>query len=208
MVRLLIADDHSIMRCGLKQLFALSPDIEVIGEAENGEELLALLPEKTFDLLLMDLMMPGICSIDLIGRIRSSFPDLAILVLSMHNEHQVALRAIRAGASGYITKDSDPEKLLAAIFKVADGGRYLDPALAEEMAFYSPEPEQEALHERLSEREHEVFLLLAKGMGVNEIANQLGISNKTVSTHKMRLMEKMNFSSLSDLVRYAVQLEH
>jgi len=207
MVRLIIADDHTIMRSGLKQLFALAPDIEIIGEAENGEGLLALLPQKNIDLLLMDLMMPGICSIELIEHIQSLFPTIAILVLSMHNEHQVAMRAIRAGASGYITKDSDPEKLLAAIFKVAEGGRYLDPKLAEDMAFSRVNRQQNEVHKRLSEREYEIFLLLAKGMSVNEIANQLNISNKTVSTHKVRLMEKMNFNSLSDLIRYAVNLE-
>ena len=207
MVRLIIADDHRIMRSGLKQLFALSPDIEIIGEAENGEDLLTLLPHKNIDLLLMDLMMPGICSIELITTIQSLFPTIAILVLSMHNEHQVALRAIRAGASGYITKDSDPEKLLAAIFKVAEGGRYLAPELAEEMAFSTVNHQLNEVHKRLSEREYEVFLLLAKGMSVNEIANQLKISNKTVSTHKVRLMDKMDFISLSDLIRYAVNLE-
>lgn len=204
MIRLVVADDHGIMRSGLKQLFALSPDIDVCGEAENGEELLALLDQDDFDLVLTDLVMPGLGNVELITLIRSRYPKLSILVLSMHNEHQVALRVIRAGATGYITKDSDPEKLLEAIYKVASGGYYLDPALVEKMAFTPAVPDQNLLHERLSEREYEIFLLLSKGMGVNDIANQLGISNKTVSTHKVRLMEKMNFSNISDLVRYAV----
>lgn len=207
MIRILIADDHAIMRSGLKQLFVLAPDIEVTGEAENGGEILDLLRQNDFEVVLTDLIMPGISNIDLLTRIRSDYPNQAILVLSMHNEHQVALRAIRAGATGYITKDSDPEKLLAAIYKVANGRRYIDPVLLEEMAFDSLMPEQKLPIARLSDREYEIFLLLATGMSVNEIANKLTISNKTVSTHKVRLMEKMSFANISDLVRYAVQLD-
>lgn len=205
MIRLLIADDHAIVRGGLKQLFALTPDIEAAGEAVNGGEVLDRLRTGAFDLLLLDMTMPGISGIDLIARIRAHHAALPILVLSMHNEPQVAARVLKAGASGYITKDSDPENLLVAIRRVADGGRYIDPVLAEALAFDAMQPEQRSPHARLSNREFEVFLLLAAGKGINDIADQLAISNKTVSTHKVRLMEKMNFASTADLVRYAVE---
>ena len=210
MIRLLIADDHAIVRSGLKQLFALSTDITVEGEAENGMQTQELLRQAQFDVLLLDLTMPGINGIDLVARIHAQHPTLCILVLSMHNEPQVAARALKAGALGYITKDSSPDKLLNAIRLVANGANYLDQAIAAELAFYTIDPERCAPHSRLSDREYEVFIKLANGMGVNEIAAQLAISNKTVSTHKQRMMEKMQFESLSDLVRYAVdkQLIH
>jgi DNA-binding NarL/FixJ family response regulator len=204
MIKLLIADDHAIVRSGLKQLIALTTDIEVEAEANNGAEIQDLLRQGDYDCLLLDLTMPGICGTDLVARISVQFPNLKILVLSMHNEAQVAARAIKAGALGYITKDSSPDKLLSAIRKVANGGRYIDPLLAEELAFYAISPERRSPHARLTDREYEVFIRLATGMGVNDIAAQLAISNKTVSTHKQRMMEKMNFINISDLVRYAV----
>lgn len=205
MIRLLIADDHAIVRGGLKQIFALAPDIELVGEAANGPEVLQQLHDGVFDLLLLDMNMPGVSGVDLIARIKLGWADLPILVFTMHNETQVATRAIKAGASGYITKDSDPERLLAAIRKVSAGGRYIDPALAEQMAFDSTSPNRYLPHVLLSDREFEVFRMLVAGKGVNEIAEQLSISNKTVSTHKIHLMEKMNLTSVADLVRYAVQ---
>ena len=205
MIRLLIADDHAIMRRGLKQLFALTSDIEVAGEAINGGEALEKLAQDNFDVLLMDLTMPGINGIELLTCIRTHHPTQPILVLSMHNELQVVTRAIKEGANGYITKDSEPENLWSAIRKVASGGRFIDPDLAEQLAFESMLPEKLVPHAQLSHRELEIFCLLASGNGVNEIADQLTISNKTVSTHKTRLFEKMKFSSTADLVRYAFQ---
>lgn len=205
MIRLLIADDHAIVRSGLLQLLALAPDIEVVGEAVNGGEVLEKFRQSVFDVLLLDMTMPGISGIDLITRIRTQYADQPILVLSMHNEPQVAARALKAGANGYLTKDSDPEKLLAAIRKVAGGGRFIDPGIAEQLAFEVLTPENSFPHALLSDREFEIFRLLAAGQSVNEIAEKLSISNKTVSTHKARLLEKMNFSSVADLVRYAVR---
>lgn len=206
MIRLLIADDHAIVRGGLKQIFALAPDIELAGEAANGAEVLQLLHQGVFDLLLLDMNMPGVSGVDLIARIKLNWAGLPILVFTMHNETQVAIRALKAGASGYITKDSDPERLLAAIRKVSAGGKYIDPVLAEQMAFDVTSPNLRVLpHVLLSDREFEVFRLLVAGKGVNEIADQLSISNKTVSTHKIHLMEKMNLGSVAELVRYAVQ---
>lgn len=205
MIRLVIADDHAIVRCGLKQIFALMPDFEVVGEATNGNEVLARLREAPFDLLLLDMNMPGISGADLITRVKAHQADLPILVLSMHNEPQVAARALKAGANGYITKDCEPEILMTAIRKVAARGKYIDPDLAEKMVFDVTSSAPRPPHNLLSERELEVFRLLTAGQGVNDIATELAISNKTVSTHKLRLMEKLNLSSMAQLMRYAMQ---
>lgn len=204
MIRLLIADDHAIVREGLKQFIALAPDIEVAAEACNGEEAQAHLRERIFDLVLLDMNMPGISGVDLIACLKSQWPDLPILVLSMHNEPHIAALALKAGASGYITKDSDPDRILLAIRKVAKGGLSVDAAIAERIAFGALKPEQRQPHQLLSDREFEIFLLLVRGKSVNEIAGLLSISKKTVSTHKLNLMEKMNISNIADLVRYAL----
>lgn len=205
MIRLVIADDHAIVRGGLKQIFALVPDFEVVGEAVNGAEVLECLRHDPFDLLLLDMNMPGISGADLITRVKAHRADLPILVLSMHNEPQVAARALKAGANGYITKDCEPDILLTAIRKVAAKGKYIAPDLAEKMVFDATSTAQRPPHSLLSARELEVFRLLTTGKGVNEIATQLAISNKTVSTHKVRLMEKMQLSGMADLMRYAMQ---
>lgn len=206
MIHLLIADDHAIVREGLKKILALTRDIDVAAEAANGAEIIRRLRGAPgIDLLLLDMVMPGICGTDLIERIKACCADLPILVLSMHNEAQIAFRVIKAGAAGFIAKDSDPEILVEAIRKVAGGGKYIDPALAEQLAFDAAFPEQCAPHALLSGREYEVFRMLVAGKRVNEIADQLAISNKTVSTHKQHLMEKMKVGSTAELVRYAVQ---
>lgn len=203
-IRLLIADDHTIMREGLKQLFAVAGGVDVVREAVNGNQALDALRQGGIDLLLLDMNMPGISGEDLVARIRFQHPDLPVLILSMHNEPQVAQRALRCGASGYLTKDRDPETLLAAIRRVAAGGRFIDPQLAEQMAFESSGLAQPSRHQCLSDREFQVLRLFARGMTVNEMSEHLSISNKTVSTHKARLMEKMGFVSNADLIRYAV----
>lgn len=204
MIKALVVDDHGIMREGLKQLFNLSGDIEVAGEASSGAEALDMLRNGKFDMLITDLNMPGLGGIDLVIRIRAHDQRLPILVLSMYNEPQVAKRVLKAGAFGYVSKDSSPKILLEAVRKVAAGGRFLDPAIAEKMAFETTLFGQGLPHEQLSNREFHIFRLLAKGKSLNEIAEELSISNKTVSTHKARLMQKMNFSSNADMVRYAV----
>lgn len=204
MIRLMIADDHAIMREGLKQLFSLTTDIQVVAEATNGAETLSRLRDTDLDILLLDMTMPGLNGEELVGRIRGHYPDLPILVLSMHSETQIAQRSLRAGANGYLTKDRDPEMLLDAIRKVAAGGRFLDPQIAQQLAFASSGVAPAADHECLSDREFQVLRLFARGLGINEIAVELSISNKTVSTHKARLMEKMSFASNADLIRYAV----
>ena len=197
MIRLLIAEDHAIVRNGLKQIFMLMPEISVGGEAVNGAEVLERLQQDRFDLLLLDLNMPGISGAELIGRVKAQHAQLPILVLSMHNEPHVVARILKAGADGYITKDCEPDVLLTAIRKVA--------ALAESMAFDTDSGAGGGVQSPLSQRELQVLRLLTAGHSVNAIAAQLHISNKTVSTHKMRLMEKLNLSSMAALMQYAMQ---
>jgi DNA-binding NarL/FixJ family response regulator len=204
MIRLLLADDHAIVRSGLKQIFALQADLAVQGEASNGGEVLELLRCDAFDLLLLDLNMPGVSGVDLITRAKAHQPDLPILVLSMHNESQVAARALKAGANGYITKDCEPDVLLAAIRKVAARGKYIAPAIAEQMAFDATSDESALPHHWLSNREWDVFRLLTRGLCVGDIASELVISSKTVSTHKIRMYEKLKLTSVADLMRYAM----
>ena len=205
MIRLLIADDHAILRAGLRQLFALTTDMQVVCEAANGAEVLAHLRQVPVDLLLLDLNMPGISGADLIARVKAHQSDLPILVFSMHNEPLIATRVLTAGASGYITKGCAPDILLAAVRKVAAHGNYLDPGIAEKMAFDATTTAERPLHTLLSDRELEVLRLLTSGQSVNAIATQLAISNKTVSTHKTRLLEKLNLSGMAELMRYAMQ---
>jgi DNA-binding NarL/FixJ family response regulator len=204
MIRILIADDHAIVRGGLLQLFGLAGDMTVVAQATNGGQVIESLRVVPCDLVLLDLSMPGISGIELISRIRAHAPDLPILVLSMHNEALVVRRALKAGANGYMTKDGDPETLLMALRKVAAGGRYLDPGLAEQMVFDSEAGQVEQAHEQLSNRELSIFRLFVCGKTVNQIADELAISNKTVSTHKARLMQKMGFRSNADMLRYGI----
>lgn len=205
MIRLFIADDHMIMREGLKQLFALEKDITVVAEAARGEAVIDNLGHQDVDLLLLDMSMPGFGGKELVVYLQAHHPELPILVLSMYNEPQIARQALRAGAAGYLSKDRDPEMLLAAIRKVACGGRFLDPQIAESMAFeIQDNGRSRPSLECLTKRETQVFRMLAQGCGVGEIATHLQISNKTVSTHKANLMEKMGFASSVDLYRYAL----
>ncbi len=205
MIQILIADDHAIVRGGLKQLLALVDDVQVSAEATSGTQVIELLRTNCFDLVLLDMNMPGISGIDLITRIRLHDAKLPVLVLSMRNEVQVVRRAFKAGATGYLTKDNEPEVLMMAIRKTAAGQRFIDPLLVDQMVFDTDKPDASAAQERLSNREFHILSLLARGMSVNDIAEELAISNKTVSTHKARLMQKMNFQSNADLVRYGIE---
>ena len=204
MIRILIADDHAIVRGGLVQLFSLAGDMSVVAQATNGGQVMESLRATPCDLVLLDLSMPGASGVELIARIRAHVPALPILVLSMHNEALVVRRALKAGANGYMSKDGDPETLLLAARKVAAGGRYLDPGLAELLVFDSDAGQREHPHEQLSNRELSIFRLFVCGKTVNQIADELAISNKTVSTHKARLMQKMGFQSNADMLRYGI----
>jgi DNA-binding NarL/FixJ family response regulator len=204
MIRVVIADDHTILREGLKQLLASAEGIEVVGEAVDGGEVLDRVRSLDFDVLLLDLSMPGRAGMDIIKQVKSERPRLRVLVLSMHAEQQYAVRAVRAGASGYLTKESAATQLVAAIRKVASGGAYISPEVAEQLALGAM-PQAEGLpHTTLSDREYEVFQLLVAGKTVTEIAERLNLSVKTVSTHKSRLLEKMGMQTPADLIRYAI----
>jgi DNA-binding NarL/FixJ family response regulator len=201
----MVAEDHAIVREGIKQLIGMAADLHVCGEAANGEQLLEQLRHCPCDVVLLDISMPGVSGLEAIGRIRALAQPPAILMLSMHDEAQMAARALKAGAAGYATKDSDPALLLTAIRRVAAGGRYIDPALADRLIFEVGLTHSPALHSLLSEREFSVFKRLAQGANVNDIAEQLALSNKTISTHKARLMQKLRVNSLAELVKYAME---
>ncbi len=200
----LLADDHAIIRDGLRQILGETDDLQAAGEAANAQQVLERLAEREWDVLVLDVSMPGRSGIDLIRQIRSDGNEIPILVLSMHDEEQYALRALKAGASGYLNKEADTEILLDAIRKVMRGGVYVSPAVAELMARDLIGGGRQR-HQALSDREFDIFLKLAAGNGLTEIADELSISVKTVSTHKTRIMQKMEMQNLTDLVRYALK---
>jgi len=206
MVRIVVADDHTIVREGLKQILAGQPDFQVVAEASDGHEALKRVRELEFDVLLLDMSMPGKSGVELIKQVKSEKPKLRILVLTMHEEHQYAVRAIRAGASGYLTKEGASSQLVTALRKVASGGAYISAEVAEQLALNAMPDASGPLHERLSDREFQVFRMIAEGKSVSEIAERLNLSVKTVSTHKANLLQKMNMTTQGELIRYA--LEH
>jgi DNA-binding NarL/FixJ family response regulator len=202
--RIVLADDHTIVREGLKQILAGAPDFQVAGEARDGHEVMARVRELDFDVLLLDMSMPGKSGIELIRQVHAERPRLKILVLSMHEEHQYAVRAIRAGASGYLTKESASGLLVEAIRKVASGGAYITAEVAQQLALDAMPGAQGPRHASLSDREYQVFLAIAAGRSVSEIASALKLSVKTVSTHKANILHKMNMTSAGELIRYAL----
>jgi DNA-binding NarL/FixJ family response regulator len=205
MIRVLVADDHAIVREGLKQILAKSGDLVVAGEAATGNDVLRMVREQTWDVLVTDMSMPGRSGVELIKLVKQERPQLPVLVLSMYGEDQFAVRAIRAGASGYLNKESASDQLVSAIRKVASGGVHVSSAVAEAM-FHNLRGDAQALpHESLSDREFQVLKLIASGLSTNEIADQLTLSPKTVSTHKSRILEKMRMNNQAELIRYAVE---
>ncbi|MGE0357328.1 MAG: response regulator [Burkholderiales bacterium] len=205
MTRVLVADDHAIVREGLKRILEGQEGIDVVGEATNGHEVLERVREGGFDILMLDLSMPGKSGIDLIKQVKDESPKLRVLVLTMHEEDQYAVRAIRAGASGYLTKESAPGQLVSALRRLAEGRLYISANVAEQLALDVQPRDDEAPHRHLSDREFEVFQLLVSGRSISEIAAQLHLSVKTVSTHKTRILQKMSVASVADLVRYAIR---
>ena len=204
MIRVLLADDHTIVREGLKQLLGAAGDLAIAGEARDGHEVLKRVRELEFDVLLLDMSMPGKSGIELIKLVKAEKPKLRVLVLSMHEEHQYAVRAIRAGASGYLTKESASGQLVAAIRKVAGGGAFISAAVAEQLALGAMPGAEGPLHGALSDREFQVFRMLAEGKSISDIAERLSLSVKTVSTHKANILHKMNMATAGDLIRYAI----
>ena len=205
MIKILIADDHAIVRQGLKQIVAESGDMVVAGEAANGQEALLLARKQQWDVVLLDLSMPGRGGMDTLRQLKAEYPALPVLILSIYPEEQYAIRAIKDGASGYLTKESAPEILLAAIRTAAQGRKYISPTLAEKLADYLESDQQGPPHENLSDREYQVMILLASGKTVSEIGEQLVLSVKTISTNRTRLLRKMGMSSNAEVTYYAVK---
>jgi DNA-binding NarL/FixJ family response regulator len=204
-IRIVIADDHAIVREGLKRIVGDAQDLQVTGEAADGSEVMKAVRELEFDILVLDLSMPGRSGMELIKLVKSEKPKLRILVLSMHQETQYAVRAIKSGASGYLTKESAPAQLEQAIRKIAGGGAYISAEVAEQLALGAMPGGDTLPHESLSDREFEVFRLLVGGEAVSEVAHKLNLSVKTVSTHKANLMQKLGLSNQTELVRYALK---
>ena len=205
MIRILIADDHTLMRDGLKQILATAGDIVVAGEASDGFQTLERVRDGQWDLLLLDMSMPGRSGIDLIKQIKSERPKLPILVLSMHKEEEYAVRSIRAGASGYLCKDSASQQLLSAIRAVAKGGRFISADVATDLAFSLIFRDDRPPHTALSDREFLIFRKIANGEAITDIASRLNLSAKTVSTYKTRVMQKMQMTSVTELIRYGLK---
>jgi len=204
MIRIVIADDHTIMREGLKRILETAGDIVVVGEATDGVETLAHVRQGGFDLLMLDMSMPGRSGVELIRQIKDEMPTLPILILTMHHEEQFAVRTIRAGARGYLTKESAGTQLLSAIRRVASGRLYISQEVAEQLAINVMTENSEISHNKLSAREFEVFHFLVSGKTISEIAQCLYLSAKTVSTHKTRILEKMKMNSVAEMVHYAI----
>jgi DNA-binding NarL/FixJ family response regulator len=205
MIRIVIADDHTIVREGLKHVLSAASDLTVVAEAQNGHEVLQRVRQLEFDVLLLDMSMPGKSGIELIKQVRAEKPKLRVLVLSMHQEQQYAVRAVKAGASGYLTKESASAQLVQAIRKVAGGGAFITEAVAEQLALGAMPQTDGPPHRALSDREFQVFRALVAGRTVTGIAQELKLSVKTVSTHKARIMEKMNMSNPAELIYYAIR---
>jgi two-component system invasion response regulator UvrY len=202
-IRVLIADDHAILRGGLKEILARELDGAVCGEASDAQQVFAQVQNNNWDLVILDVTMPGRSGLDVLRDLKAARPKLPVLILSMHPEDQYGKRMLRAGASGYLEKENAPEDLIKAIRKVLAGGRYVSPTLAEKLAFDLSEEREHPLHETLSDREFEVLRMIGSGKTVSRIAEELHLSVTTVSTYRARILEKMNMATTADLMRYA-----
>jgi DNA-binding NarL/FixJ family response regulator len=205
MIQILIADDHAIIRDGLKQIISFVSNMAVAGEASNGEEVLQKIRMLKVDVLVLDMSMPGKSGIALIQQINAIKPELPILVLSMHQESQYAVQAMRAGASGYITKNTASSQLIEGIRKVAEGGTFVSPEISAKLIKQLHKPETDLPHTKLTAREFQIFSMLVEGHSVNDIAKILSLSNKTISTHKAAVLQKMEASTTASLVYYALK---
>jgi DNA-binding NarL/FixJ family response regulator len=206
MIRLLLVDDHDVVRLGLKEVFAARVDMEVVGEASTGEKAIALVRAGSYDVALVDLTLSDMSGIDVLTRIKLLKPELAVLIVSGYPEDQYAINVLKAGASGFVSKDAPGENLVAAVLAAAQGRRYVSPRIADLLAqrLSGPQPDEPA-HTKLSEREFQVFCRLASGQAVSAIAKELFLSVKTVSTYRSRILEKMGFTSNSNITYYAVK---
>jgi two-component system, NarL family, invasion response regulator UvrY len=202
-IRIVIADDHPIVRAGLREIIAGEPDMAIEGEAETSQEALELVRKEHADVLVLDVKMPGRGGMEVVKLLRDEMPNLPVLMLSVYPEDQLAVRALKAGAAGYLTKESAPAELVGAIRKVVGGGRYVSAAMAEKLARDVSGGDRPP-HEKLSDREYQILRMIVRGRTVTEIADELALSVKTISTYRARLMEKLNVKTTADLVRYAL----
>jgi len=205
MIKIIIADDHPIVRAGMKQIISEAADMRVADEAGDGRQLLHKIRTENFDVVILDITMPHIDGLDVLKQLKIEKPKLPVIILSIHPESQYALRVLKAGASGYVTKTSAPDELITAIRKVNRGGKYISASVAEKLAFQLEAEFEEMPHEALSDREYQVLCMLASGKTVTEIADELALSVKTVSTYRSRILEKMNMKNNAELIHYAVQ---
>lgn len=205
MIRVLIVDDHPVVRKGLQQILAEEPDIAAAVEAENATQMLRMVGEGQWDIVVLDITLPDRSGLEALKDLKAMRPDLPVLILSMHPEDQYALRVLKAGAAGYMNKDSASEELASAVKKVVGGGRYVSPSMAEKLAALVGEDYAHLPHESLSDREYQVMCMLASGRRLKEVAEELCISSKTVSTYRARVLEKMGMSSNAELTYYAVK---
>lgn len=205
MIRILIADDHAVVRHGLKKILSEHSDMAVLGEAENGDEALDQIRQKKWDIVILDMTMPGKSGFDILKDIRVERPSLPVLILSMLPEEQFAKRSIKAGAAGYLTKGSAPEELVRAIRKIYGGGKYISPTLAEQLAGDLNIQTEKPAHEALSDREFQVLLKLAEGKAITAIAGELSLSTKTITTYRSRILQKMGMRSNAELTRYVIE---
>ncbi|MBR9978189.1 MAG: response regulator transcription factor [Bacteroidetes bacterium] len=204
MIRILLADDHVLFREGLKQILGKHRDLRVVDEAGSGTEAMEKILNGRYDVIILDISMPGRSGLDILGEIRTHHPDLPVLILSMHPEEQYAVRVLRAGAAGYLTKESAAAELITAIRKVAAGGRYISPAVAERLAEAMEHGAERAPHQLLSNREDQVMRMLASGKSLREIADDLFLSEKTITTYRARILEKMKLRNNVELTHYAI----
>ncbi|MEW6001601.1 MAG: response regulator transcription factor [Nitrospirota bacterium] len=204
-IKICIADDHELIRRGFKQIIAEEPDMAVVGEAKNADEVLDFIRKKDCDVIILDISMPGRSGLDLLKELKVQKPKLPVLILSMYPEELYAVRTLKAGAGGYLTKDSASEELVKAIRKVVEGKKYVSPTLSEKLAFDLEIGEGKPLHEHLSDREYQVMCMIASGKTVKDIAQELFLSVKTISTFRFRILEKMRMKNNAELTHYAVK---
>lgn len=204
-MKILIIDDHTLFRKGLKEILLDSSIVKECKEAKTGFEALEILANEKFDIVFLDIAMPGMNGMETLKKIKREYPDTKVLMLSMYPEQQYAIQSLKHGASGYITKAADPEELLKAVEKISKGGRYIPDAFSETIIHYIDKPRAISPHEKLSEREFQVFLMIAKGKSLVEISRELSISIKTVSTYRARILEKLELQNNAEIINYAIK---
>ena len=204
MIKVIIVDDHPVVRRGLKQILHEEPDVKVVGEAESAQEAFKIIRTIDCDAVVLDISLPGASGVEILKQLKHEYQKLPVLILSVHPEEQYAVRVMKAGASGYLTKESAPEELVKAIRKIISGGKYISSSLAERL-ITDIDASGKPRHEKLSDREFEIMRMIARGKAIKKIAEELCLSEKTVSTYRSRIMEKMKMSTNSDLTRYALE---